>query len=203
MKLVVGLGNPGEQYDNTRHNIGFHTLDELLKDYEPLEKSIWQEDRLAHSLYKKIKGKHADFIIAKPLTYMNNSGMGISSLLGKFKLEPKDLIIIYDELDLPLGKVRIRFGGASGGHRGTQSVIDTLKTDEFLRIRMGIGIDKHNEREHRDRTQTADFVLSYFTPQEKSKVKHMVKEVHKSLDLVMQHGIELYFSKFHKENNGQ
>lgn len=198
MKLIVGLGNPGEQYDNTRHNIGFHTLDELLKQYESVEKSKWQEDKLAHSLYKKIKGKHEEFVIAKPQTFMNNSGMGVSSLLGKLKIEPKDLIVVYDELDLPLGKIRIRFGGASGGHRGVQSIIETLKTDEFLRIRMGIGIDHHNEKEHRDKTQIADFVLSHFTAQEKSKVRHMVKEVHKSLELIFQHGIDLYFSKFHK-----
>ena len=132
---------------------------------------------------------------------MNNSGQGVSSLLGKFKLEPKDLIVIYDDIDLPLGKVRIRFGGASGGHRGVQSIIDTLKNDAFLRIRMGIGIDHHNEKEHRDRTQIADFVLDHFTAQEKSKVRHMVKEVHKSLDLIMEHGIDLYFSKYHKEKN--
>lgn len=199
-KLVVGLGNPGEQYDNTRHNIGFHTLDELLKDYATLEKTRWQEDKLAHSLYKKIKLKNKEFIIAKPQTFMNNSGMGVSSLLGKFKIEPKDLIVIYDDIDLPLGKVRIRFGGASGGHRGTQSIIDTIKTDEFLRIRMGIGIDKHNEKEHRDKGQISDFVLAHFTAQEKSKIRHMVKEVHKSVGLIMEHGIDLYFSKFHKEN---
>src|SRR4051812_5378587 len=141
MKVIVGLGNPGEKYEKTRHNLGFHILDQLLEKLEPHDKTFWDDNHNLKAHIKKIKIKEEEILLVKPATFMNNSGFAVSKVLNYFKVKPEDLYLIHDELDLPFGKIRVRFGGGAGGHHGVESVLEQLKTDKFLRIRLGIGTD--------------------------------------------------------------
>ncbi len=199
MKIIVGLGNPGEKYIGTRHNIGFETLDYLLKKYEPLKESSWDNNKKTKSLIKKIIVKKIPTLLAQPQTYMNNSGMAVKLLLEYFKVEPENLIVIHDELDLPLGKLQIRFGGGSAGHNGIESIIDSIKTDKFLRIRMGIGkptrIDG-NKFEPKNPHSVDQFVLQPFANGQRQEVRTMIKHVQKNLELLLSHGVETFMSKY-------
>ena len=199
MKIIVGLGNPGEKYIGTRHNIGFETLDHLLKKYEPLKESSWENSKKTKSQVKKLTINNISTLLAQPQTYMNNSGMAVSLLLDYYKVQPEDLIVIHDELDLPLGKLQIRFGGGSAGHNGIESIIGTLKTDKFLRIRMGIGkptrIDS-SKFEAKNPHSVDQYVLQQFQNGERQEVRTMIKHVQKNLELLLSHGIESFMSKY-------
>ena len=129
MKLIVGLGNPTEQYDGTRHNVGFMALDYYLKDkgLKPTKK------------FKGVIYKGPDVMYLKPHTFMNLSGESVGEAMRYFSIDPADVIIIYDDLDLPPGACRIRSQGGTGGHKGMQSIIDVTGTDALARIRIGIG----------------------------------------------------------------
>lgn len=176
MKLIIGLGNPGEKYIGVRHNLGFAVVDELV-DRQQVTGNSWEEN-------KKLKSeiiKTDQLVFAKPQTYMNNSGMAVKLLAGYYKIAPEDIIIIHDELDLPLGKIKVRKGGAAAGHHGVESIIATLGTDQFIRVRLGIGpamgvVEK--------------FVLEPFTPREKPQVKHVIKQAIKALNLLLEKGLE-------------
>lgn len=203
MKLIVGLGNPGEKYEHTRHNVGFIVLDHLLKEFEPVEKSFWEEDKKKKVATKELLYKGKKLILAKPLTFMNNSGYAVSNLVNFYKLELSEIAVVYDDLDLPLGKIRIRFGGAAGGHKGVESLIKELGSDKFLRIRLGIG---HPNRDHDGHTKDGksylaveDYVLQKFAGNETSKIRHMSKEATNSIKLILEHGIDLYMSKYNGE----
>lgn len=199
MKIIVGLGNPGEKYLGTRHNIGFETLDHLLKKYEPLKESSWENSKKTKSFIKKLTINNIPTLLAQPQTYMNNSGMAVNLLLDYYKVPPEDLIVIHDELDLPLGKLQIRFGGGSAGHNGIESIIDTIKTDKFLRIRMGIGkptrIDG-SKFEVKNHHSVDHFVLEPFANGQRQEVRTMIKHVQKNLELLLTHGIEAFLSKY-------
>lgn len=199
MKLLVGLGNPGEKYEKTRHNLGFVVLDHLLKKIENLNNSFWDEEKKIKSQTKKVDIKGSTVLLIKPLTFMNESGNAVAAASSYYKIEPKDIIIIHDDLDLPLGKIRVRFGGGHGGHKGVESVIKHLNTDKFLRVRLGIGHPHHHEgklKEGKSHIAVEDYVLSIFSPSDKGKVKTMTSQVVKIVDQIMAHGIDLYLSKF-------
>jgi len=132
--LVIGLGNPGGRYANTRHNVGFRCVD-LLATRHGLRFDRRQADALVAT--GEMAGQPV--VLAKPHTYMNLSGRAVRGLLAQFRLRPDSLIVVYDDLDLPLGRIRIRAVGSAGGHRGVQSIIDALGTNEFRRVRVGIG----------------------------------------------------------------
>lgn len=133
-KLVVGLGNNGEQYVGSRHNLGFECVERLAR-----QSSITFSQRRRHTLVGEgvIAGRRV--ALAKPRTFVNNSGKAITALLARYKASVRDLLAIYDDMDLPPGKLRLRSGGGSGGHKGVKSIIEALGTDEFDRIRIGIG----------------------------------------------------------------
>ncbi|GHO84209.1 aminoacyl-tRNA hydrolase [Dictyobacter formicarum] len=133
MKLVIGLGNPGAQYEKTRHNVGFHVVD-LLANIHALR---WERQGRA-MIASGVIG-HEKVVLVKPTTYMNNSGEAVGELVRWFKLEPDDILVIYDELDLPIGHIRLRARGSSGGHNGINSLISHLHTNQFPRLRVGIG----------------------------------------------------------------
>jgi len=199
MKIIVGLGNPGEKYENTRHNLGFVVLDHLLKKYEPVKESLWEDNKKTKSLIKKLSIASIPILLAKPQTFMNNSGMAVSLLLEYFKVKPEELIVIHDDLDLPLGKIQVRFGGGSAGHNGLESIIASIKTDKFLRIRMGIGKPKRIEGSKFDQKRhhsIEEYVLLHLPEEEHKDVRNMTKHVQKQLELVLQHGIEGFMSKF-------
>lgn len=192
MKLIVGLGNPGEKYAMVRHNLGFTVLDEFA----------WKctIDNVQFTIDQKFKSeitKAGDLIFAKPLTYMNNSGMAVRLLVDYYKIEPADVIIIHDELDLPLGKIKVRIGGAAAGHHGVESVIKALGTDKFIRVRLGIGNLKTKSAERKAVHVSAEkFVLEPFMHSEKSQVKHMLKQAIKSLQILIDQGLEKAQNQF-------
>ncbi|MGE5042166.1 MAG: aminoacyl-tRNA hydrolase [Candidatus Levyibacteriota bacterium] len=201
MKLIVGLGNPGEKYENTRHNVGFIALDTILKKYTKLKKTEWSEEKKFKSLTAEVEIEGEKIVLLKPTTFMNNSGEAIQLYSSYFKIKPEDICIVHDDLDLPLGKIRIRFGGASGGHNGVESILERLGTDKFLRIRLGIG---HPGRtgQVRGKNQTSEvvggYVLAAFTAADKSKTRTMVNQTVKDVALIVKHGIDLYMSKYNK-----
>ena len=138
MKLIVGLGNPGIEYQFTPHNLGFLTVDRIANDH-----NVEIRNRQCHSLTARTCIGHEAVVLAKPETFMNLSGLAVAELLDKLELKPEaDLIVIYDELDLPMGQIRIRERGSSAGHNGMKSIISALGTQEFLRIRIGIAPEK-------------------------------------------------------------
>ncbi|MGB4984641.1 MAG: aminoacyl-tRNA hydrolase [Erysipelotrichaceae bacterium] len=150
MKMIIGLGNFGKEYANTRHNVGFMCVDQI-------------SDKLSISLnnekFKAMYGKNNEVILVKPLTYMNNSGMAVRPLMDYFKIDIDDIIVIYDDLDLPCGKIRLRESGGAGGHNGIKSLISHLGGNNFKRIR--VGIDKN------PLIDTADYVLGRFDCKQK------------------------------------
>ena len=182
-KLIVGLGNPGRQYSRTRHNVGFMCVD-----------GIAQKHRLPpyHRLFKAqvtdglVAGKRV--VLAKPQTFMNLSGESVRSLLGWYRLSHEDLLVIYDDLDLPLGRIRLRERGSSGGHRGVQSIIQCLKTQEFPRLRIGIARPGAGG--------AADYVLATFTPDEKPIVGAALSRAIEAVETVLTQGIVAAMNKY-------
>ena len=134
MKVIVGLGNPGPRYKDTRHNVGFQTLEELARRH-PVQR---QESRF-DAIIAHLQIKQEKVFLLKPLTYMNLSGKAVRALIAYYKIDLKDIIVIYDDMDLPVGNLRIRSAGGTGGHRGMTSLVENLGTREFARIRIGIG----------------------------------------------------------------
>ncbi len=188
MKLIVGLGNPGKQYEKTRHNLGFMVLDQMVGSGE------WGTDDKFQSEILKLS---QDVWLIKPQTFMNNSGMAVVRLVEYFKIPPEDLIIIHDDLDLILGKIKVRLGGAAGGHHGVESIIEALGTDQFIRVRLGIGNQKSHSGEHeRVHFNAEHFVLEKFMPNESSKVKHMIKKATEALEILLDKGLETAQNQF-------
>ncbi|MBI2600362.1 aminoacyl-tRNA hydrolase [Candidatus Daviesbacteria bacterium] len=185
MKLVVGLGNPEDKYIYTRHNLGFDFLDAYKKKKDLGE---WSTDNKFKSEIIKL---NQDLILARPLTFMNNSGIAVSSLANFFKVPAENVIVVHDDLDLLLGKIKVRFGGGAGGHHGVESVIGKLGTDKFIRLRFGIGNEKAFAGEHKRISFEAEkFVLENFLQKEHQTVKAMFKKGIEALDLVLEKGPE-------------
>ena len=147
MKLIVGLGNPGKKYENTRHNMGFMAVD-LLSD----QANIDVDKEVFHGLMGRGKIYEQDVILFKPTTFMNLSGTAVQEVVHYFKIELEDIVVIYDDMALEPGVIRLRKEGSSGGHKGMQNIIDCLSTEQIKRIRIGIGEPGENG--------TIDFVLS-------------------------------------------
>ena len=139
MKLIVGLGNPGKEYASTRHNMGFMALDRLS---DSINVDIDKED--FKGVYGRFKYEDEDIFLLKPLTYMNLSGQSVHALASFFRISPSDIIVVYDDMALPPGKIRLREKGSSGGHKGIQNIMDLFKTDQISRIRVGIGEPTYN-----------------------------------------------------------
>lgn len=153
--LIVGLGNPGKQYENTRHNCGFRALDILGQKLGcKIDKSKFQ------GLYGQIKYNGTKVFLLKPMTYMNLSGRSLLQLSAYFSIPPQRIIVLFDDISLPLGKLRIRGKGSAGGHNGIKSIISVLGSQEFPRIKIGVGAKAHPEQD------LADWVLSSFTKEE-------------------------------------
>lgn len=192
MKLIVGLGNPGDKYQNTRHNLGFRVVDQLG---ERLEVSNWKIDKNFKAeiaeINQPLSSNNSKLLLAKPQTYMNNSGMAVLALDTFYKIHDTDLIVVHDDLDLPLGKIKIRLGGAAGGHHGVESVIKYLGTDKFIRVRIGIGnihaLEGEKGRKHFDAEK---FVVDEFDPSEETKIKKIIKESVGALQIILEKGIE-------------
>ena len=170
--VVVGLGNPGIEYEGTRHNIGFDVIEELARRFK-LSLAPGRGEFVEAT--REYNGRK--FVLAEPLTYMNNSGNAVVELLEKHSASRKDLLVISDDFVLPLGTIRIREKGSDGGHNGLYSIIYQLDSNEFARVRCGIGQESMPAA-----SETANFVLSPFDPQEKETVRKMI---HKAADVVL------------------
>ena len=197
MKLIVGLGNPGDKYEKTRHNFGFMVADAFLKAFEDVSHTVWNDNKKLKSdiaeidWQPQVKGHEMErVILAKPKTFMNNSGMAVSLIANFYKVKPIDVWIINDDADIPLGSIKIRFGGASAGHHGVESIIESLGTDKFWRFRMGIGEEKHGLHVHQAKAGIDDFVLGKFSGQEHSKIKESVKRAVKAIEEGLENGLE-------------
>jgi len=178
MYLIVGLGNPGEKYANTRHNLGFMVLDLLAGIDAPWEIKY-------DCLFLKLQ----DVILAKPQTFMNNSGKAVAQIL-KFYPEA-ELIVVHDELDFELGTIRVQKNASAAGHNGVQSVIDELGTQDFIRLRIG-----SNNPELRGQIPGEDYVLQNFKPEEQDLLKEILEKAKAAIETIQTEGLEIAQSKF-------
>ncbi|MBS5113170.1 MAG: aminoacyl-tRNA hydrolase [Coprobacillus cateniformis] len=172
MKLIVGLGNPDKEYEKTRHNVGFMVMDRLA---DVLNVSI--DNKKFKGEYVKFKYHGEDVILLKPMTYMNNSGESVIQVLNYFKMDVEDLLIVYDDMDMPVGKLRLRQSGSAGGHNGVKSVIAHTNTQNFKRIR--VGIDKHPH------IKVVDYVLGRFTKDEQPFIDEGIENAVKAIEMYL------------------
>ena len=200
MKLIVGLGNPGEKYENTRHNLGFLAIDHLLRDVGD-SKVDWDHVSKLKSDIATFSINEEKVILAKPQTFMNNSGMAVQLVKDYYKVEPENLLIVYDELDLPLGSIKIRFGGAAAGHHGVESIMEAISTDKFWRYRLGIGVthDKSQPVGRHDFKDAKEYVLDKFHSGEVGKAREMVKRAADALHLSLEKDIETAMNRFNSK----
>ena len=189
MKLIVGLGNPGPQYRDTRHNVGFWVVDELARRWSLSDG--WRERDDA--LYVK-KGR--DAILAKPLTFMNLSGFAVSRLGQYFQIDPADTFVVVDEVALPLGRLRARRLGSAGGHNGLKSIIEQFGTIEFPRLRVGVGRGDN-------RRDLADHVLSKFEPDERATIEAATLRAADAAEMFISEGIERVMNMFNAADSQQ
>lgn len=185
MKLVCGLGNPGRAYAKHRHNIGFHIIDELAKRHDiPVAKKAFAA--------KVGIGKIADeqIVLAKPQTFMNLSGNAVSPLFGYYKCSFKDLIVIHDDIDLDVGRLKLASGSGHGGHNGVRSIIEELGGNGFYRVRVGVGRPPAG-------IDPADYVLHPFHKEEKKKILEIVVEAADAVEELIKKGLEFAQQKYH------
>jgi PTH1 family peptidyl-tRNA hydrolase len=182
VKLVVGLGNPGPKYRDTRHNVGFWVIDELAQRWHLADG--WRERDEA--LFVKQPGGS---VLVKPLTFMNLSGFAVSKLRQFFQIDAPDILVIVDEVALPLGRLRARARGSAGGHNGLKSVIEQLGTDEFARLRIGVGRGDA-------RRDLADHVLSKFDPEERDTIHAATLRAADAAEMFVSDGIGRVMNTF-------
>lgn len=184
MKLIVGLGNPGSEYANTKHNVGFMLADALA---EKLNITSWKEKDNALVADAYIGAEKV--IIAKPQTYMNNSGEAVAPLMNWYKLEPEELIVIHDDMDIPAGTIRIRKKGSAGGHNGIKSILALVGNENFSRVRIGIGrpLPKWTVVNH---------VLAPFTAEDAPKIKEAIEYLVPALECMVKEGTDVAMNKF-------
>ena len=183
MFVIVGLGNPGRKYENTKHNMGFMTIDAFA------EKHGIKVNRIRHkALMRKsfISGKKV--MLVKPQTYMNLSGQSVREIVSYYGVEPEELMVIYDDVDIPMGSIRIRKKGSAGTHNGMKSIIYDLQFDNFPRLRIGIG------KEHRE--EMVDFVMSGFAADEKKKIQAAVDNSVSALEAWIDKGIDIAMGEY-------
>ena len=186
MKLIVGLGNPGRVYANNRHNIGFICLNHFARSQGI---KFDQKRGLARIGTGEVAGSKV--VVAKPQTYVNLSGQSVSRLVQKFNINPNDLLVIHDDLDLPLTKIRISHGSSSGGHKGIDSIISYLESQDFIRIRVGIG--RPAEISEAD---IIAYVLSNFTPEEKQTITQVIPQVSDAILCLLTEGLTSAMNKY-------
>jgi PTH1 family peptidyl-tRNA hydrolase len=190
MKLIVGLGNPGRIYTHNRHNVGFRCL-----NYSARLHSIRFGHRQCRARVSLAEVGGEKVLLGKPRTFMNLSGESVDCLVHKHGVPLSELLVIYDDLDLPLGKIRLRQNGSSGGHKGMNSIISALGSEAFPRIRVGIGRPQV-EGQSISEDAIVNYVLSDFSPQEEAAIKPVIARVAEAIDYFLTQGIEAAMSKF-------
>ena len=190
MKLIVGLGNPGEQYRTSRHNLGFLVLDQLAGQY-----GISLQKRAFDAFLGKGRVGSGAIILAKPQTYMNLSGSAVQKLVEYFKIDVENLIIIHDDLDLPFQTLRLKKGGGDGGHRGLASIIKHLGSPDFLRVRIGIGKPIR-------KTMVESYVLAPFSEDETIVLPRLIEQTCEAVRETVLVGIESAMRNYHGKSIG-
>ncbi len=185
-KIIVGLGNPGPKYEKTRHNIGFIVVDHLAEAYH----------LRFHSGKKSFKSEtatgtidHSKVLLVKPLTFMNNSGEAVKAILDFYKSKPEDVLVVHDDLDLPLGRIRIVKKGGAGGHNGIRSIIAHVGTQNFPRLRIGIGRPQNE-------IPVENYVLSPFSRQERELLEKIIKTSTEAIITILRKGIDIAMNQF-------
>lgn len=181
MKLIIGLGNPEKQYEHTWHNLGFLAIEEMIKEFN--FPALKKKSKFQAEISEGEIGGHK-IILAKPLTYMNNSGLAVSALAGFFKIKLENIVIIQDDLDLMLGKIKIVKNSGDGGHNGIKSIISQLSSKEFVRIKLGIKTDRL------DFIDPADYVLTGWKKEEAGLIKDQLKKAGRSAINLITEGID-------------
>lgn len=197
MKIIVGLGNPGEKYEKTRHNIGFMVLEQFLKDFESAKDTVWRNEPkfkadIAEINWQPKHGKAEKVLLVKPKTFMNNSGLAVSLLTAYYKVLSTDLWVVHDDVDLRLGAVRIRRGGGSAGHRGIESILEHIPDGNFWRVRLGIG----RPGETATGKGIDDYVLGAFTHQEHAKIRELIHYSAKAIEDGLEEGLEVAMNRY-------
>ena len=188
MYLIVGLGNPGKTYEATRHNMGFDTIDYLIEEHR-----IPQSGVKFNAMYGKgiIGGEKV--ILMKPLSYMNLSGGPVQEMANYFKIDPEtELIVIYDDIDLEPGQLRIRKQGSAGGHNGIKDIINRLGTQKFLRVKVGVGAKPKG-------WDLADYVLGRFSTEERKLVDESIQRAGKAVELMISQGVDAAMNEYNKK----
>ncbi len=183
---VVGLGNKGKKYEKTRHNIGARVVTAYVEELLG-KQSSWQEKFSCH--FQRVQHQGRDLLFVLPQKYMNESGEAIQPLLHFYKIQPQDFIVLYDELDLEPGVVRLKKGGSSAGHRGIEDVIQMIGGDDFYRIRIGIGHPRRSEREEVQRIEVSDWVLGVPKGEEHTILAAGEKKAQAALKLFLEDGL--------------
>lgn len=190
MYIIAGLGNPGKEYAGTRHNVGFDAIDCLVEKY-----NVNLNKLKFNSVYGEININGEKVMLVKPVTYMNRSGIAISEIMNFYKVPIENLIVIYDDIDIPVGALRIRPHGSAGTHNGMKSIVSFLGKDKFPRIR--IGIDKNPD------IDLADYVLQRFNADERNKIDHIVKSASEAAIEIVQNSLEDAMQKYNIRTVGK
>ncbi len=190
MKYIVGLGNPGLEYRRTKHNIGFEVVKALAKEH-----GIKINKSLHFSAFGKGRISGVDVVLALPQTYMNLSGNAVSEFLKGEAEKTKDILVICDDINLELGKIRLKKQGSSGGHKGLESIVHALRTDDFARLRIGIATDVH-------KGDITHYVLSPFKRSQLRNVSHVITLARDAVTVMIEKGIDTAMNKFNKRKAG-
>ena len=192
MRLIVGLGNPGIEYQFTPHNAGFLALDRIAEDC-----GVVLSNRRGKALTARAKLAGQDVLLAKPETFMNLSGLSVAALIQEFEISPEDIIVLYDELALPLGTIRIRERGSANGHNGVRSISGALGTEEWLRIRIGVG--KPALADGREiKAGGKDYLLSPFRKQELAVLDEVLDRARGAVEMVLTQGVSAAMNEFNR-----
>ena len=186
MKLIVGLGNPGSEYQSTRHNMGFAAIDYISEKQGISVKKSKHQALIGEGI---LGGERV--VLAKPMTYMNLSGDAVSALARWYKVEPSDILVIYDDMDLPVGQMRLRPSGSAGGHNGMKSIILRLSSDQFPRLRIGIG--------RKENSDTIDYVLGKLNREEQEIQFKLLGDVCDAVELFVKSGIEPAMNRYNRK----
>lgn len=187
IRLVVGLGNPGPEYDRTRHNIGFELVDLMVA----ARSWKWKRDRKFRA---KTASENAGLIFAKPLTYMNLSGNAVARLQRFYKLEPDQVLVVYDDVDLPVGRLRFRSNGSSGGHNGIKSIIEYLGTKDFPRLKIGVGSAG-------GRQEMVGHVLGRFPEEERKEIEKVLAIAEDGVNCALSAGLDRAMNQFNQRKD--
>jgi PTH1 family peptidyl-tRNA hydrolase len=190
MWLVVGLGNPGKKYTRNRHNIGFMVADELARRYDL---PAWREKFGAELSSGRVGSDKA--LVLKPMEYMNNSGFAVARAAQFYQVEPKSIVVVHDEIDLPFARIRVKSGGGHGGHNGLRSIVAQLGSKDFARLRLGVGKPARTDGRPGD-GQVSSHVLSDFAADQQAEVDALIRTAADAVEAIIESGVREAMNKF-------